>query len=131
MNHGVDALHVDEHHFVPLALGKLFDGSIGFIPDAGIGHKDVDAAQALAREFHQFFGIGHFAQVGFERLDARAILARFLFELRSGFTTAVVIEHHIGPCLREKPHRGSSNAARAAGYESRLACERNHVSPKE
>ena len=66
VNYGVDALHVHAHHFVPLALCKLFDRSIGLIPDAGIGHKDVDPAQALPRKFHQFLGVGHFAEVGFE-----------------------------------------------------------------
>src|SRR6202021_248674 len=37
VNHGVDALHVHAHHFVPLALGNLLDRSIGFIPYTGVG----------------------------------------------------------------------------------------------
>ena len=66
VDHGVHALQIDANHFVPFALGQLLDGRVLLVPDSGVGHQDVDAAQAFAGEFDQLFGVGHFAEVGLE-----------------------------------------------------------------
>src|SRR4029077_17156555 len=99
--------------------------------ESSVGNRDRRSPQTVSREFDQLLGIGHFAEVGLERLNSRAILTRFLFKLRSGIVTAVIVEHHIGSGPREKTDGGGPNAARAASYKSRFACQRNHDSPRK
>ena len=55
MNGVIDAVEIDFHHFVPLALGDFFDGRVFLVPDAGVGDEDVDSAEAVFGEFDQFF----------------------------------------------------------------------------
>src|SRR6202041_940749 len=131
MNHGVDALQVDLNHFVPLTLGQFFDRRVLLVPDACVGDENVEAAEAVSREVHEFFGVGHFAQVGLQGFDARTVLAGFLLHLRGCFLAAVVVEHDVRAGLREKFYSGGSDAAGASGNQCSLACERNHFSPDE
>src|SRR5580700_2138089 len=71
------------------------------------------------------------ADVGLERFHARAVLAGFLLDLCGGILGFDVVEDYIGAGLCEEFDGCCPDAARTAGDECRLACERNHEAPKE
>ena len=74
----------------------------------------------------ELFVVGVAAAIGFESLDARAVLARFLLDQRGGVLPLVIIEDYVGAGLSEHLHRSGADTARAAGDQRRLAGERNH-----
>ena len=46
MNNRINAFQVGANHVVPLLFGHFFDGEIFKVPDTGIGHENVQAAEA-------------------------------------------------------------------------------------
>src|SRR5712692_4765246 len=127
---GVDALEIDADHVVPLLFGHLLDGGIFEVPNAGVGYENIQAAETGDGVLDKFLIVGMLADVGFERFHASAVLASFLLDLKRGVLGFDVVENHVGAGLREEFDGGRADAARTAGDECRLACERNHETPE-
>ena len=123
MDDRVDALQINADHVVPLLFGHFFDGRVFEVPDAGVGDKDVQAAEARDGVLDEFLIVGMPADVGLECLHARAVLAGFLFDQLSGVLGFVVVEDHIRAGLRKQFDGRRPDAARASGDECRLACQ--------
>jgi len=85
----VDALEVDADHVVPLLFGHFLDGEIFKVPGAGIGHENVQAAEAGDGVLDKFLVVGMLANVGFECFHAGAVLAGFLLNLERGASLAL------------------------------------------
>ena len=99
---GVDALEVDADHVVPLLFGHFLDGEIFKVPGAGIGHENVQAAEAGDGVLDELLIVSVLADVGFECFHSSAMLAGLLLDLKRGVFGFGVVENHVGACLREE-----------------------------
>jgi hypothetical protein len=72
------------------------------VPDAGVGDENVQAAEAGDGMLDELLVVGMLADVGLERFHARAVLAGFLLDLKSGVLGFDIVENHVGAGLREK-----------------------------
>ena len=85
--------------------------------------------RSFEKLIHHFFVVGVFAHIRLEGLHARAVFARFRFDLCRRVLRLVVVEHYVRASLREEFHRGGANSTRASSNQCRLSRQRNHVSP--
>ena len=129
MDDGINAFEVRADHVVPLLLGHFFDGEILEIPNTGVGHENVQAAQPRDRVVDETLVLGVPADIGFKGLHARAVFPSFLLNLDGSILGFEVTKNHVGAGLRKHFDRRGADAARAAGDERRFACERNHDTP--